>query len=604
MKTYIKIIFLALTVFMINACDQNYIDPISKVDPGADETAPMITINYPLEGTQIQLPEAVSSVDIKFEVTDDIEIQSVKVLYDGTEITSYSQFNDYRRLVVESLMYDNVVNGMHKLTISATDTEGKTTNKEVNFEKAPPYIQKYPGEIFYLPFDGDYMDMISFQMANVVGNPGFSDESVGGSKSYAGATNSYLTFPTTGLQGSEISAVFWMKVNAVPDRAGILVMGPPDEANPSAQNNRKSGLRFFRENAGGKQRFKLNVGNGTADTWVDGGTAADVDPAIDEWVHFAFTITANKAVVYIDGQIAKESDLTGLDWTGCDILSIMSGAPRFSGWDHLADLSLMDELRIFDHALTQEEIQGIITDESGKDFTYTPKYDGEIFYMPFEDTYLEYVSQTEPTVVGTPGFTAGKVGKAYSGAVDSYLTFPTDGLQGSQFSAVMWMKVRLQDPAPEYGHRAGVLVMGPEDSENPDYPAIQNNRKSGFRFFHEGPADGSTQRFKLNAGNGTADTWIDGGTAADVDPTSGTWVNLAFTISDSKCVVYIDGEVVKETDFSGIDWTGCDIMSIMSGDPRFSGWNHHSDVGDLDELRLFNKVLTQEDVKAIIADAG
>src|SRR5690606_18740066 len=119
---------------------------------------------------------------------------------------------------------------------------------------------------------------------------------------------------------------------------------------------------------GGKQRFKLNVGNGTADTWVDGGAAADVDPTINEWVHMAFTITSTKAIVYIDGQIVKESDLTGLDWTGCDILSIMSGVPRFSGWDHKSDLSLMDELRIFNRVLPQNEIQTIITEESGKDF--------------------------------------------------------------------------------------------------------------------------------------------------------------------------------------------------------------------------------------------
>ena len=81
----------------------------------------------------------------------------------------------------------------------------------------------------------------------------------------------------------------WYKVNAVPDRACILVAGPEDTANPTAQNNRKSGFRFFRENAGGKQRFKLNVGNGTADVWVDGGTAADVDPTANAWVHLAFT---------------------------------------------------------------------------------------------------------------------------------------------------------------------------------------------------------------------------------------------------------------------------------------------------------------------------
>lgn len=585
-------VFVAASIFVV-ACNEG-IDSITPMDPGPDQTAPQVTISFPVEGTQIQLPEVVSSVNIKFEVTDDIEVGSVKVFYDGSEIASYSNFKDYRRLVVDDLMYDNVVNGMHKLTVSATDLEGKTTNVDINFEKSPPYIPKYPGEIFYMPFDGDNMEMISFQVPTIIGNPGFSNEKIKGSKSYAGATDSYLAFPTDGLQNNELTAVFWMKINAVPDRAGILVMGPEDTAKPTAQNNRKSGFRFFRENAGGKQRFKLNAGNGNADSWFDGGAAADVDPTIGEWVHMGFTISNSECVVYIDGQVVKQGAFSGIDWAGCDVLSIMSGVPRFNGWNHNSDLSFMDELRLFNRALPQSEIQAIITVESGKDFTYTPKYEGEIFYMPFEEDYLEYVSQSEATMVGTPGFANGKVGKAYAGATNSYLTFPTDDLKGNQFSAAFWMKI---NSTPD---RAGILVMGPEDTENADYPVKQNNRKNGFRFFREGGA--TNQIFKLNAANGTADNWYDGGAVATVDPTAVDWVHLAYTISSTECVVYINGEVVKQGDFSGIDWTGCNVLSIMSGAPRFTGWNHWSDESLMDELRLFNKALSQAEIKAIIDD--
>ena len=596
MKTYFKIIILALTVFLFNACDQNYIDSISSVDPGADESAPTVTLIYPTEGTEISLPEVVSSVNIQFEVSDDIEIGTVRVLYDGTEIASYSEFVDYRRLVVDTLMYDNVVDGQHTISIEATDLDGKSTTAEANFEKVPPYVPKYPGEVLYMPFEGDFMNMVSFELPTVVGSPGFSDEALGGSKSYMGAPESYLTFPTEGLQSNEISAIFWMKVNNVPDRAGILIMGPEDAENPDGQNNRKSGFRFFREAGGGLQQFKLNAGNGEADTWFDGGEAARVDPSIDEWRHFAFTISTTDAKVYIDGQLVKEGVFTGIDWTGCDVLSIMSGAPRFTGWNHWSDESLMDELRIFSRVLTQEEIQSIITEESGKDFTYTPKYEGEIFYMPFEETFLEYVSQTEATVTGTPGYADGKVGKAYAGDTDSYLTLPSDALQNDLLSAAFWLKIN------EVPDRAGLLVMGPEDTENENYPDAQNNRSSGFRFFREASHGGDFQRFKLNAGNGTADSWFDGGDDADVEVPSADWHHFAFSISGTECVVYIDGEVVKQGDFGGIDWTGCDILTIMSGAPRFTGWNHWSDEGMMDELRIFNKVLTQDDVQQIIAD--
>ena len=56
-------------------------------------------------------------------------------------------------------------------------------------------------------------------------------------------------------------------------------------------------------------------------------------------------------------------------------------------WGHHSDKSFMDELRIFDQALSQTEIQTIIDDK------YEP-YDGEVFYMTFNGNYNEFLSGT------------------------------------------------------------------------------------------------------------------------------------------------------------------------------------------------------------------
>ncbi|MCK4747449.1 MAG: hypothetical protein KAT15_10450, partial [Bacteroidales bacterium] len=70
------------------------------------------------------------------------------------------------------------------------------------------------------------------------------------------------------------------------------------------------------------------------------------------------------AALYFDGVLVSESDWEGpIDWTDCAPLTIASGMPNFIGWDHLSDMSLYDELRIFNKALTQEEIQAIINAE-------------------------------------------------------------------------------------------------------------------------------------------------------------------------------------------------------------------------------------------------
>ncbi len=357
-----------IAIIIAGACNEG-IDPISSVEPGSDQTAPAVTITYPEEGTKIEVVDEIATINIQFEAVDDIELQSVSIVFDDTEIQNYTQFKDYRRLLAE-YVYEYATKGDHVLTITATDLSGKSTSQSVNFQvgsgSGQDYTPKYDGEIFYMPFDGENKEMVSKTDPTVIGTPGFAGEGKQGGDAYAGATDSYLEFPTTSLTNSEFSAVFWMKINAAPERAGILIMSPPDEANPTAQNNRLNGFRFFREKVGEKQRFKLNAGNGTAETWFDGGSKADIDPNVSEWVHFAFTISSSECVFYINGQIASQGTFTGIDWTGCDVLTIMSGVPRFTGWEHFSDLSYLDELRIFNKALTQTEIQTIIDAENVK----------------------------------------------------------------------------------------------------------------------------------------------------------------------------------------------------------------------------------------------
>lgn len=597
MKNFKNILFVLMAALLYYSCDQG-IDPITEVTPGADASAPQVKINAPTEGSTIKVLETITSLTVDFEVTDDIEVGSINVTLDGKNIGSYDGgFKDYRRVLVDDLVYDKLADGAHELTVTATDLDGKVTTSTVNFAKEPPYIKKYDGEIFYLPFDGNYTDLISFQTAAVTGAPGFTDDALNGSSAYAGATDSYLTFPTNGLQSPEFSAIFWVKINAVPDRAGILVMSPPliDGTN----NDLSKGFRFFRENAGGKQRFKLNAGSGTEGNWFDGGEAADVDPATDEWVNMAFSISGAEVVVYIDGQVVSQGAFSGIDWTDCNVLSIMSGAPNFTQWNHWSDSSFMDELRIFNRAITQQEVQQIMSDDSGLFVSsYPPTFDGEMFYMPFDGDYTERFRDTELTTVGSLGFAGESASgtNAFAGAADSYLTFPANevgSITTDAFSATLWYKMSA-DP-----DRAGILVLGPEDTENENYPDVQNLRTSGFRFFREGNA--TRQVFKLNVGTGDGESWFDGGDSAALDPTTVTdWVHLAFTISDTKAAVYINGDVVSEGTFSGINWTGADLLSIGSGAPRFNQWGHLSDLSFIDELRLYNKELSQAEVQAIM----
>jgi hypothetical protein len=84
-------------------------------------------------------------------------------------------------------------------------------------------------------------------------------------------------------------------------------------------------------------------------------------------VHFAFVISNTTSTIYINGVKTTgtpEAKLTTpIDWTGIDLLTIMSGVPRFTEWQHFSDLSMMDELRFFNRALTVDEVNTIMNAE-------------------------------------------------------------------------------------------------------------------------------------------------------------------------------------------------------------------------------------------------
>lgn len=573
MKNINKLVLGLLALVFMVSCYEG-IDPISQVDLDPDAEAPMITIMRPTDGLEIQVPEPVTSTMVQFKVEDDIEIATITVMLDGVQIASYDSFVDYRIASLE-FMQDNITTGDHTLSITATDLSGKATTATSNFTKSPPYTPIFDGEQFYMPFDGDFTELVSVMAAGEVGSPDFGGSGYAGSNSYKAGTDNYLTFPVNELTlGNNFSGAFWYKVNATPDRSGILTIG-------ANADDRNQGFRLLREGNAENQRIKLNVGTGSSDSWNDGG---EISVAAGEWVHVAFTISATETKIYLNGMEVNTSPLNApIDWTGTSDLVIGAGGPTFSYWDHKSDSSLMDELRLFDKTLSQNEITSMIAQGSQK------------LHVNFNGSYTDNVRDIEATMVGTPGF-AGEAyagSNAYKGAESAYLTFPTTGLLGNQFSAAFWYKV---NATPD---RAGILVVGPPDSENADFPGVQNKRTNGFRLLREGGA--TNQTFKLNVGNGTEDVWFDGGPAATIDPTANDgWVHFAFTISSTECVLYIDGEVVSQGAFSGVDWTGCDILSVMSGAPRFTEWGHKSDLSEMDELRVFDKALSQTEIQSLM----
>lgn len=335
----------SLLAVMTAACEKG-IDPISSVAPGPDETAPEVTVNYPLEGTLVRVADAIATINIKLVAVDDIELKKVSLEMDGTEITSFTSFKDYRRAVID-YAYTGVADGDHTLTVVITDMSGKSTTKSVNFKKVPPY-NPMDGEVFYMPFDGDYSELITFQAATVVGSPSFADGKY--FQAYAGAKDAYLTFPSAGLLGNQFSVSLWYKLNADPKRGGILSISPTGD-------DRSVGFRMAREDNGPNQNLFVNFGIGDSEVWMN--PFITVAPS-DNWMHIVVSISETHATIYVNDAVVKETDITNhIAWTQCPSISIGSGAPNFTYWEHFSDLSLYDDLRIFNKALSAEEVHNL-----------------------------------------------------------------------------------------------------------------------------------------------------------------------------------------------------------------------------------------------------
>ena len=533
---------------------------------------PIITLNTPNAGgsTVIRSNEPMAPITFKFQVEDDIEITNITVNVDGIEVANMTEFSNSKNVLVDDLLYNASI-GTHTLTITAIDSDDNVTTISTTFEieDVPPYSPKFAGEFFYMPYEGDFIELVNFDTAEEIGTPAISDDSFLGTGAYKGVADSYITVPLNEDDlGTEFSAAFWYKLSGDAARAGILVAG--------ANQERQQGFRLFRESSGTTQTIKLNVGTGGDESWNNGGSVA----VTGEWVHIAFSISASETILYVNGMPFPKANMAGaIDWTGVEELTIGAGGETFSYWDHLSDTnSLIDELRLFNTALSQSDIKNLINASA------------ETLYMPFDGQYKDMVSDREVTVVGTPGFAGeGKVGSdAYAGATNSYLTLPSAGLLSEEFSATFWYKV---NASPD---RAGIIVISAVNETNPN----GNNLNSGFHLFREGGAN--EQQIKASIGTGAAQVWNDGGV---INATAGEWVHVAFTISGTESKIYLDG-VLKKTAAvpGGVDWTGADLVSIMSGAPRFTEWGHLSDASFMDDLRFYNKALTQEEIQAAMAD--
>ena len=358
-------------------CDDGYIDDISAVDPGPDESAPVVTISNPVGDVFIPFTENSTDVTFKFQATDDIEVKSVTIALDGAELASFSGFVDYRN-ANNSFTYEDLSIGEYTFTATAVDLSGKETTQSITFEVTNEYIPKN-GEIFYMAFEGGvFLDLVSEQTATTGGNPGFAEGIKGDALSLDAADESYILFPGDTVAGVEnFTLSFWANAEFVDEDTDGGIDGVLGLVNLSNVNSFWGNIDFFIENGSNPTDgadMRVHVTNGASETWI--GSVNDVQGVFGQWSHHTLTYdaTSSEFKYYINGELKAT---TTAAWTGPmafeDVGPMVLGTVQFQTTPSLTSATgsqpwasfltgEIDEVRIFNRALSADEVQALVDD--------------------------------------------------------------------------------------------------------------------------------------------------------------------------------------------------------------------------------------------------
>jgi hypothetical protein len=346
-------------------------------------------------------------------------------------------------------------------------------------------------------------------------------------------------------------------------------------------------------------RYKLSIYS----TCSDAGTFVSVPAGfvpLNEWHNITATYApSNRMRIFVDGILISENT-TSIPAAIADCASpVMIGARLNSGivvegWD-----GLLDDARVYNRELTPAEIAQCCS----KSYIYQNDAlsNGLVGHWKLDETsgtdVIDYASSNNGTMVG--GLTGadsvdGKLNKALTfDGVDDYIRMPTndpfDSLQAGTVTA--WFKAT--DLSAD-----NVIFL---------YSTIGNDN-SVARWQIDPPGDNNVLRFRWKAPNAGWNSVV-GTTPIQ----TGRWYHAAF-VSDgaSRTKIYLNG--IEENTFFDLIQTGDGSEEDFIADIRDIGtFNHFPQIGaysrqsgddyffngDIDDVRIYNRALTSEEVKNI-----
>ncbi len=329
------------------ACDTQYSIGVEAYDPAGnsstrtvlanattaacDSTPPAATVTAPLANATVS-----GVVPITASASDNDEVAAVQLLVDGLPYGAEEASPPY------SIQWDTrlTTNGTHTVGAIARDRSGNVgqapaVTVTVNNGAAPP-----PGLVAAYSFDEATNTIATDDSGN--GKTG----TVVGAASGVGKFGAALSFNGTGdnvalpalgtFYKSSFTYEAW--VRKASSKQDVAVVG-------TWAGGQNGGPMIWVDHISGRYYLTLNAGSLTQ--YLDSGRA----PVVGQWQHLAASYDGSTARFYVDGAVVASKAFTGNvgDSNGWRIGAY--GASPGGFWD-----GLIDEVRIYDRALTQTEI--------------------------------------------------------------------------------------------------------------------------------------------------------------------------------------------------------------------------------------------------------
>lgn len=301
-----------------------------------------------------------------------------------------------------------------------------------------------------------------------------------------------------------------------------------------------------------------------SDPWYDGICSNNVK--IGEWTHVAITIDNGIVKVYMNGRLVFEGN------NFPDRFSKKPGGIFALGvnWWDLPFKGKIDELRIYDRALLQDEIKVLAGDKV--------KEGGLIAWFKFEDNLQDSTGNfNEGFAIGNkidvPGgqisYGEGVVGKAVYLDGNSGVRLPNGLISSYEYTVSLWV----------YAEKLTMFT--------PTFFGAMSQTKwiSVVPYGHNGVGN------SIMVWSGS-ERWIDGGTGVKINPN--TWTHIAFTVKRGNLTVYVDGE--KKFEGTGVpnifnSYDAIFTLGVNWWDAPFKGM--------IDELKIYDISLSHDEIKKL-----